>query len=451
MQDLNVKNQTIQVGSSHLIKKNKFFDRTQHMIDNMSENLAYKFFCDKNNIFDEKKEILDQFKKKYIDYRNNWVQIPLESFSKTKSFLKDKILSHNPLCVDIELASICDLGCPHCYRDYIMTPDKIMKEELYYKIIDKISELGVPSIKLNWRGEPLLHPKIIEFITYAKKKGILEILINTNSTKLDSKMSEKIILSGLDQIIFSFDGGTKKTYEKMRPGRFKFNSFEEIYENIKNFSYIKKRMKKTFPTSKIQMVLTKDTRNEIESFHDLFDEIVDDVTVIQYNERGGDVAELDVRHHDKIKKYLKINKLDANTPYMVTADGKIFISINRLPCAQIFQRLMITYNGRVGMCCHDWGAQHCLGYIDKSGLDESKILSDLENSIKKNKKGFEILKNAKKPKIYNDPEKKVQSIEKIWNGDELNKIRDLHKEKKLDDVDICSGCNFKDTYNWVEI
>ena len=34
-------------------------------------------------------------------------------------------------------------------------------------------------------------------------------------------MSLKIINSGLDLMIYSFDGGTKKSYEKMRPGRFK--------------------------------------------------------------------------------------------------------------------------------------------------------------------------------------------------------------------------------------
>ena len=57
-----------------------------------------------------------------------------------------------PLCVDIETASICDLACPHCFREYILTPDKIMNFEMYKKIIDEIVLLGVPSIKLNWRN-----------------------------------------------------------------------------------------------------------------------------------------------------------------------------------------------------------------------------------------------------------------------------------------------------------
>ena len=95
--------------------------------------------------------------------------------------------------------------------------------------------MGVPSIKFNWRGEPLLHSRIPDFIRLAKESGILEVIINTNATNLTMKMSEKLIDAGLDLMIYSFDGGTKETYESMRPGRFKKNSFESVYQNIKNF------------------------------------------------------------------------------------------------------------------------------------------------------------------------------------------------------------------------
>ena len=70
--------------------------------------------------------------------------------------------------------------------------------------------------------------------------GILEVSINTNATHLDIDMAKKLINSGLDLIIYSFDGGTKKTYEKMRPGRFKYNQFEEVYKNIKILLKLKK-------------------------------------------------------------------------------------------------------------------------------------------------------------------------------------------------------------------
>ena len=41
-------------------------------------------------------------------------------------------------------------------------------------LINQAAELKVPSIKFNWRGEPLLHPKLFDYIKYAKEKGILE-------------------------------------------------------------------------------------------------------------------------------------------------------------------------------------------------------------------------------------------------------------------------------------
>ena len=66
-----------------------------------------------------------------------------------------------------------------------------------------------------------------EIIKYAKSKGILETIINTNATMLDDNKSKELISAGLDFIIYSFDGGDKKTYEKMRIGRFKKNSFKE--------------------------------------------------------------------------------------------------------------------------------------------------------------------------------------------------------------------------------
>ena len=214
-------------------------DRINWMTKFMSHNKVFKYYSINKNET-EKKALLSQLNDTYIKYRKNWKNQPEESFKDKlhgKNF-KDK--NKNPLCFDIEVASICDLACAFCYRQYVSTPDKIMKKELAFKLIDQAANLNVPSMKFNWRGEPLLNPKLPEIIDYAKKKGVLETIINTNATKLDEKMSEKIIKSGLDVMIYSFDGGTKNTYEKMRPGRFEKNNFDDIYKNILNFSKIKK-------------------------------------------------------------------------------------------------------------------------------------------------------------------------------------------------------------------
>ena len=202
-----------------LNKSNSEEFRVNRMLDYMHLNKAYLF----NKINDDKKNeiFLKNLKDNYLKYRNDWKNQPKRIIDDKLSNTKIKSNKIFPLCVDIETAAVCDLACPHCYRQFVTTPDKIISESLCYKIIDQAAEMNVPSIKFNWRGEPLLHPKLCDFIRYAKQKGILETIINTNATKLNLKLSEKLVDSGLDILIFSFDGGTKKTYEKLRPGRFR--------------------------------------------------------------------------------------------------------------------------------------------------------------------------------------------------------------------------------------
>jgi MoaA/NifB/PqqE/SkfB family radical SAM enzyme len=445
-------NQEVLTGSSKLsIQERPLFNKHSYMIENMQENSAFKNFLNDNKD-QNKKEALENFKNIYKEYRHKWHSQPSQIYKKGyEDFIKNKDVIL-PLCIDIEIAAICDLACPHCFREYIITPDKIINEFFFYDIIDQISELKIPSIKLNWRGEPLLHPKIGKFIEYAKKKNILDVSINTNATNLSEKKSKELIECGLDQIIYSFDGGTKKTYEKMRPGRFEKNTFEKVIENIKNFKKIREQSNSKFPITKIQMILTEDSRSEIENFYSLFFDYVDDVTVTQYNERGGNLEDIDEEKKNFIKNYLIKNNLPETTPYIVDVNSNISISNGRISCEQLFQRMMITYDGQVGMCCHDWGAQHCIGFLSEEAFKFDETIKDLEKKIENRQKGFELLINAKKPKKFNIPKKEISRLIEIWTGHELNKVRKNHFDRKnIDKVEICKGCSFKDTYEWSQI
>ena len=451
MSKIQLEKQEILVGSSRLTKKGKpAFDRIDYMLKNMEFNKAFIYKKSENSDAGVLSKTLEEFKKRYIDYRNGWTKA-LDNYHIKSDFDEHIDSLSNPLCADIETAAICDLACPHCSREYIITPDKLMSSDLYKKIIHEVSSLNIPAIKLNWRGEPLLNPKIHELVDYAKQKGVLEVSINTNAVTLDEKKSKQLIESGLDIIIFSFDGGSKKTYESLRPGRFNQNKFENVYGNIKNFHRIRKEMGSKFPISKIQMILTKESRTEIDTFFKLFETIVDDVTVTQYSERGGNIDDLTPEQKTRLTKYLSNNNLPKDTPYLVNLEGDIYASIKRKPCEQLFQRLMITYDGRVGMCCHDWGAQHGIGFLDEKAFNNDKIISDIENKIKDKKKGFELLNKANRPKNFNEPPHKLENIKEIWTGNELNKVRRSHFSHKVNEVAVCKECTFKDTYSWEKI
>ena len=281
MNKINIKNnhknlkkhkQGVLIGSSRITDgaQKEEYDRELFMIKNMTYNKAYlQAIESKKDI--EKFNLLVNFKKKYKEYRYLWHNQPKKCYEQS---ISSELLEHGyaPLSVDIETAAICDLACPFCYRESLATPDKIMSQALFENIVDQAVDMGVPSIKLNYRGEPLMHPKLYQMVEYAKKKGIIETIINTNATHLSEKISRRLIDAGLDFMIYSFDGGTKETYEKMRPGRFKKNIFEDVYKNIVGFSNIREKMNAKFPRTKIQMILTKDSYNEQESFFNLFND-----------------------------------------------------------------------------------------------------------------------------------------------------------------------------------
>ena len=109
----------------------------------------------------------------------------------------------------------------------------------------------------------------------------------------------------------------------MRPGRFKKNLFENVYNNIKNFKLLKDKMKSKFPYTKIQMILMKETFKEKKDFFNLFNDYVDDVSLTQYTERGGKIEDLDENSLSQYYHQLSLNKLPVGTPYLRDAFGKI--------------------------------------------------------------------------------------------------------------------------------
>src|SRR3990167_4620137 len=106
-----------------------------------------------------------------------------------------------PVDVSLELASVCNMKCSYCYHgDKAGLPFKqdFMSTELAEKVLVQASELGVNSLKFNWRGESTLHPDFRHITSIAKmlSKGstFLDRLTNSNF-KFDSSRDD--IFEGL--------------------------------------------------------------------------------------------------------------------------------------------------------------------------------------------------------------------------------------------------------------
>ena len=105
----------------------------------------------------------------------------------------------------IEITNVCNLSCSFCPQT-LRSPE-FMTLDTFSKILGQIKP-HTEYIYFHVKGEPLLHPKLDEFLDLSYKKGF-KVNITTNGT-LIKKVGEKIILKpALRQINFSlhsFDG-----------------------------------------------------------------------------------------------------------------------------------------------------------------------------------------------------------------------------------------------------
>ena len=51
-------------------------------------------------------------------------------------------------------------------------------------------------------------------------------------------------------------------------------------------------------------------------------------------------------------------------------------------------KVTITYDGKVSMCCYDWGSSHSVGYVDELAIKTGS--NDLKKFLIKQKMGLRI-------------------------------------------------------------
>lgn len=85
--------------------------------------------------------------------------------------------------IEWNLTKRCNYDCSYCPSEIHDNTSKPVDIEILKGTIDKLSVLGKP-IRLSFTGgEPTVHPKFEQLISYARQKGILWISVTTNGTR----------------------------------------------------------------------------------------------------------------------------------------------------------------------------------------------------------------------------------------------------------------------------
>jgi MoaA/NifB/PqqE/SkfB family radical SAM enzyme len=169
-----------------------------------------------------------------------------------------------PRKIEIEHTTICNKKCIFCSHNH---PNQKIKQtqmpyEKFVKIIDDIPSLRW--VNLAGIGSNFLHKNFIGMLEYLSKKNINVNFVDEFDF-FTEEHSRKIIELGVHSIYISFDGATKKTYEKIKKGC----NFDRALENIKTLLRLKEELKSPFPILHFRFIINKYNYKEMPEFLDL--------------------------------------------------------------------------------------------------------------------------------------------------------------------------------------
>jgi MoaA/NifB/PqqE/SkfB family radical SAM enzyme len=195
-----------------------------------------------------------------------------------------------PPLVQVGISNVCNLGCPQCYYPkYSKKPDftpLFMEIGLYKKVVDEMRQFPSNTVlRFLGRGESLIHPRIIEFISYAKEQLKGPVALITNGHLLNPERSTDLLNTGIDVLDISVDAATTDTYSLVRG-----KNFERLITNINDL--VSLRDHGNFSTKvMLSFLIQPENYKEAEDFRELWEGVVDKVIFRKYHSYAGRIQE----------------------------------------------------------------------------------------------------------------------------------------------------------------
>lgn len=192
-----------------------------------------------------------------------------------------KRLQSAPPMVKVEAALPCNIACPGCFQVMGRKRGELLgREFLDPGALDGfLSSLGGRSFGVNlaYRGEPMVHPRIIELIRTVKRHRMAAFFPTNLSVERDDSFFEELVDSGLDCLSVSLDGASRETYAQYRRG----GNFDLVLANVAKIASIRSQKRSRTPHLRWKFILFEHNRHEL------------GVVEETYRSRGFDSFEID--------------------------------------------------------------------------------------------------------------------------------------------------------------
>lgn len=246
----------------------------------------------------------------------------------------------------VEITNRCNLSCSFCSK--VEKPLRNMTIEEFKCVIEKIKDY-TDTIYLHVKGEPLVHPNLIEFLNVAEEHNI-KVNLTTNGTLFPNLVDKLKECKSLKKINFSLHSENNKE-----------NYLEDIFKNVEKLQEVTVVYRLwTLNNGELDEKSTQ-TVNKIVSYYKLSTEIVDKI------KNANNV---------KIKDRIFVDKdNEFEWPSITNHNSCGF-------CYALKTHIAILVDGTVVPCCLDSNGLVDLGNIYNESL-ENIINSNRYQTLKK--------------------------------------------------------------------
>ena len=270
----------------------------------------------------------------------------------------------------IEITNLCNDACIFCFNKNMTREKGFIDPNLVDKVLNEAYELGMREVGFYTTGEPLLNKNLEDYIYKAKTIGYQYVYITTNGVLADISRIKKLIEKGLDSIKFSINAINSDEYRFIH-GK---SDFDKVITNLKElYNY---RFKNNISINIfVSYIKTKYTDKSVEEIKEFFNNICDEVVIMNVENQGGLQPE--------------INDL------LLSESDVELDTTKKMPCSYPFKSVIVTREGYLTACCLDF--QNYLAYAD---LNKTSLKEAWDN---------EVIRKLRKEQLESNPSNTICS------------------------------------------
>lgn len=295
--------------------------------------------------------------------------------SKLQTRLRMTRMLAMPSFFAIEVTNACNGGCVLCpvgagYRSRRIGS---MPWDRFCRIVDEVGGYARFIALYSW-GEPFLHPRIYDMISYVNARKI-HTKLSSNLHAFREEDAQRPVETGLDELVVSLHGLSEETYRAYQPK----HHIAEVLDKVKALVDAKRRLGSEKPDIRLGFIATRHNEQEVATLPEfaaflgvgyLLTEASLNLRFLPYDQhmnlRNADETTLRQERLALAEEWLPQADRYVNPYYRyMRAHGGGLPSLSevRFPCSPPWYQMTICWDGDVNLCCGSYGKRDSVGNV----------------------------------------------------------------------------------------